>query len=118
MDEKVIPLTTKRALELCKRSLGSDKSEIETMLNKKLAEAFSIAECAFITRFDQLSTHKELVVMCAEGKGLNKSSRMLKRLAKLHGCKTARMHTKRPALQRLMREFGWVQSEIIFKMEI
>lgn len=118
MEKAVIPVSTERALTLCARSLRSDAEIIRRMLNEKRAEAFLIGQCCFITRFEKTGDHKELVVMCAEGSGLNESGEVLRSLAKKHGCGTARMHTNRPALQRLAPQFGWVQHEIIFKMEV
>ena len=116
--EKVIFVTVERALKLCARSLGDDLEVIRLELINKTAEAFLIEQCCFITRFETVGDHKELVVMCAEGKGLNDAGEVLRSMAKSHGCTTARMHTQRPALQKLASQFGWVQHEIIFKMEI
>ena len=118
MEKEVIFVTVERALSLCARSLGDDLDVIKSMLTEKKAEAFLIDKCCFITRFETVGDHKELVVMCAEGKGLNAAGDVLRVMAKNHGCTTARMHTQRPALQKLASQFGWVQHEIIFKMEI
>jgi len=116
VEEKIKPVDTERALILCARSLRSDIDVIRKMLNEKRAEAFLIGQCCFITRFETTNNNKELVVMCAQGKGLNSSGDILRAIAKKHGCTTARMHTNRPALQRLAAQFGWVQHEIIFKI--
>lgn len=114
MDEKIIIIDTERALTLCARSLGEDKNSIRNDLNNLKAEAFIIGQCCFITRFETTDNNKELIVMCAEGKGLNQAGSVLKKIAKAKGCNSARMHTKRPALQRLAKKFGWIQKEIIF----
>ncbi len=118
MEEKVTVISSERAMILCARSLRDDAAEIKRMIDNAEAEAFLIGECCFITRFETSTTGKELVVMCAEGKGVNPAVDILRKLAKKHGCTTARIHTQRPALQRLMPQLGLVQSEIIFKMEI
>lgn len=118
MAQKITPVSTERALLLCARSVSDDKHIIKTMLENQEAEAFVIGECCFITRFEISEHSKELVVMCAEGKDLVNAAKALRAIAKKHGCTSARMHTKRPALQRLARECGWVQHEIIFKMVV
>lgn len=116
----IMLIDNERAIKMCARALLGDDEIVLKMLNEQKAEAFVIEGCCFITRFEtnDFNNDKELVVMCAEGENLLVAGRFLKELAKKHGCTSARMHTKRPAIARLVRELGWVQDEIIFKMPL
>jgi hypothetical protein len=116
----IMLISNERAIKMCARALLGDDEIVLKMLNEQKAEAFIVDGCCFITRFETNNDNskKELVVMCAEGKNLLSAGRFLKEIAKKHGCTSARMHTKRPAIARLVRELGWVQDEIIFKMPL
>jgi len=116
--EKVTPVSTEKALKLCAQSVRYDLAEIRDLLNAKQAEAFLIGDCCFITRFEQHENEKELIVMCAEGKGLLTAGRILQKLAKQHHCTSARMHTHRKGMQRLAAEFCWQQREVVYTMSI
>ncbi|WP_286269528.1 hypothetical protein [Thalassotalea hakodatensis] len=116
--EKVTPVSTEQALKLCSKSVRYDVEAIRKSLEAKKAEAFLIGDCCFITRFEHYENEKELIVMCAEGKGLVKAGRTLKKLAKQHNCTSARMHTHRKGMERLAAEFGWVQLEVVYTMSI
>jgi len=116
--EKVIPISTERAMSLCAHSLDDDAVIIEQDLNNQQAQAFMIGECCFIVRTESIGEHKELVIMCAEGKGAIEAINTLTHVAKLNGCTSARFHTKRPILQRLAKRLGWLQHEVVFKKSI
>tara|TARA_R110001606_G_scaffold253423_3_gene401176 strand:+ start:3871 stop:4230 length:360 start_codon:yes stop_codon:yes gene_type:complete len=89
--------------ELCKvnRAIGSpdDFLHIKNEIESGRARFISVMGTYFVLRVDS----DGLVVVCAQGKNIAKSSAVIIKLAKKLGVKSIFFHTKRPALARLLK---------------
>lgn len=61
---------------------------------------------------------QELVIVAAAGTGLREFAPYLYRAAQQAGATTIRFHTKRPALARLLSEWGFKERERVYAMEV
>ncbi|MBT3307954.1 MAG: hypothetical protein HOL04_11825 [Gammaproteobacteria bacterium] len=60
----------------------------------------------------------ELVIVAMEGEGVHEISKWVYAAAKKSGCSSVRFHTNRPALQRMVSEYGFTERERVYAMEI
>ena len=88
-----------------------DEAEIKQDVDSGVAVCWLVGEVAMITRREG----SELVVMCLAGNDLKSIGAVFMAAAKNAGCKTMRCHTKRPALGRHLREFGFQPCETILR---
>ena len=65
--------------------------------------------------FDQ---GKALLIVAMEGEGVHEISKWVYAAAKKSGCSSVRFHTNRPALQRMVSEYGFTERERVYAMEI
>lgn len=78
------------------------------------SEFFSIGRCYFVT-FAQGS---ELVIQCAEGRGLAQSALILKELATKAGYKTVRIHVFNQGIRRILHKLLFEQAETIYRLKL
>lgn len=94
-------------------------SEAEQLQLKKqvacgLAEVWRIEQVYMIVRQEGA----ELVICCLAGKGLLEVTPLIHEAAKQAGCETIRFHTDRPALARLLCEYGFYELERVYQMKV
>lgn len=111
-------LSAEQALSCCDIAVGNDGDIIKAELISGISEAWQINNITFITRIEKNSTGKELVVVCSQGSGLAKAAKVLRKAAIAAGCNTARFHTSRPAQQRLLAQFNFIELERVYQMEL
>jgi hypothetical protein len=61
---------------------------------------------------------KTLIVVAVQGKGLLSIAPLLHAAAKSRGLKDVRFWTRRPALARMLKNYGFDQTEVCFRMVI
>lgn len=98
---------------LVRRSVGNDAALLRSQIQRKKAEFFSLDNCHFVTRSEITTRGKELVICCAEGKGLKGPVRALIANAKKLGFEFLRYHPKsRAAGLAMARVAGVKVSEV------
>jgi hypothetical protein len=95
-------------------TFDNDEAEIKADVDSGKAMCWRIGDTAMIARKDD----NELVVMCLAGKNLKDILPSLKVAAKKGGCESIRFYTKRPALGRLLSEFGFTLDYSIFRVSL
>ena len=105
-------------LKLIEKAAGEEYADTVEMVKSGKAEFFMLGRCYFVTWADHRKQGKELVVGCAEGKGIKAATRELYRLAKLKGFHSVRFHTSRKGLSRLLSEMPFREVETIYRMEL
>lgn len=81
-------------LFLVKKSVGNDAAILRHQIKKRIAEFFSLDRCHYVTRAEITTRGKELVICCAEGKGLKDTVRALIANAAKLGFDYVRYHPK------------------------
>lgn len=95
-------------------TFSGDEPEIKADVDAGIAHCWRIGNTALISRKDG----GELVVMCLAGRDLAQSAPVIKAAATKAGCDRIRLHTKRPALQRLLKPFGVEIDEYILRVTL
>ena len=91
-----------------------DEQDIKADVLAGIAECWEVGSAALIARMDG----QELVLMCLAGSDLKEIAPAIMQAARKAGATTMRFHTKRQALGRLLRVFGFEQSEVIFRADL
>lgn len=90
-------------LSQIRRAAGSDFDAICAEVATNRAHFIELYNCFFVLRVDA----DGLCVVCAEGKDLLKAAPFIVRAAEQIKANSIVFHTKRPALKRLLRAFGF-----------
>lgn len=94
--------------------LRDDLQLLRQQVRAGIAEVWQLEGLHLLTRIE----NKELVVCCAVGEGLDRLSPFIQAAAKNKGCETIRYHSQRPALARLLKEYGFKEVERIYQMQV
>jgi len=94
-----------------KTAAGQDLPEIAREIQAGEAQFIDCNGCAFVLRAEG----SEMVIVCGEGRGAVAAAAILKQKAIERGYKTVRFHTSRPALQRLLKKYGFFEAERVYR---
>lgn len=67
-----------------------------------------------VTRIEQ----RELVVCCLQGSGLARLAPVIYRIAQRNGLRAIRFYTRRPGLARMLKRYGFVAAETMYRCEV
>lgn len=119
------PLTIEKRASWCDAAdaalravLAEDRESIIASVNAGRCELWSVngGSAWLITRVE--SETRELIVCCIAGEGLSGIAAALYRIAQRNGLTAARFFTQRPALARLLREYGFECIGRVYRCEI
>lgn len=82
------------------------------------AELILLDDCAFVFRVEQYVGSRQMVVVCAEGKNLARHCQRLIDAAKRIGADSIRFHTNNKKLGHIMRRWGAVEVETVYKVAV
>ena len=104
------------ALDGLRDTLLDDAAAIVQMVERGVAELWRIngGESHLVTRIEG----GELVVMCYQGRDAVGIALVVERAARRRGIQSVRFHTNRPALQRLLSRFGFVEIERVYQVRL
>jgi hypothetical protein len=97
-----------------KRAAGDEFHLIEHDIVTRRAILLESDNCVFVLRPEG----SELVIVCAEGRNLLKAAPKITQAARKAGFSTMRFHTERPALARLLNNYGFYEAERIFRARL
>lgn len=95
---------------------GRDYAAIVKGVNRRWLEAYRLwdGEAYMVTRVE----HGVLTCCCYQGSRVVEAMRWMRGRSAALGLKAIDFHTKRPALQRLLREFRFELDEYVFRAEV
>lgn len=99
------------------RAAGADFHALRERVKNGEAEFFKLGRCHFVTCEEVSASGRELVVLCAEGKGVKQSASVLYDLARKGRFDSIRFHTKHKGISRLISHLPFKPVETVYKLE-
>lgn len=103
---------------LIKRAAGSDFVSIAKDIADGRAELLQLGDVALVMRVEDYPEGREVVIVCAEGKGLAQHMQRLIDAAARIGAKSVRFHTSDPRLGQAARRWGYKEAQRIYRKVI
>jgi hypothetical protein len=96
------------------RTLGDYRDEMVRNIRDGVNELYRVngGQSWLVTRVEG----NALVVVCVQGSGLKDLAAVLHQAMQAHGLKRALFWTRRPALARMLKRYGFVEKETLFEM--
>ncbi len=100
-------------------ALGGYDAQYAHEIETGISECFAIDNGFLITRVEQaIDRAPELVACCVEGVPVKRVAPLLINAALNMGAESIRAHTTRPGIGRMMRQWGDVQKEYVFTLNL
>lgn len=106
------------SIHLIKDAAGSDIISITQDVAAGRAELLQLDDVTLVTRVEDYPEGREVVIVCAQGKGLARQAQRLIDAARRIGAKSIRFHTSDPNLGRAARRWGYQEVQRIYKKVI
>lgn len=106
------------SMHLVAKAAGADLLSIQQDVASGAAELVLLDKCAFVFRVEDTAEGREMVVVCAQGKGLASHCQKLLKAATRIGAKSIRFHTANHKLGAAMRRWGAQEVQRVYKVAV
>lgn len=105
-------------IHLIAEAAGDDIISITQQVADGTAELLLLDDVAVVTRVENYPEGREVVIVCAQGKGLARQTQRLIDAAARIGAKSIRFHTSDPRMGSAARRWGYTEVQRIYRRVI